>query len=175
LKEIRNSLRKKSGSNIRERMTKELTASVILAAGNNNNVLSPWVYVGRNDLQNNIVGSCGYVGIYAISQQPFAGDSWELHENEDLTLNTVYDLGGTGGGDNFELETVTFPGANYVTFEGNGFLVFKDYTTTFMIRSISENQMEVTVFLHMFLNGDQTVGIDQPSGFVNLTLVHPEK
>jgi hypothetical protein len=142
--------------------------------GDNSNILGGWVYATTAE-PNSIVGTCKYVGIFALSQQPLEGAKWAIHENEDLTLETVFDPDGDGGGEDGEFETVTFSGANFITFENGGFLGIKDYTTTILIRSISEDKMEVTFFFHGYLNGDLTIGMDRPSYFVNLTFVPKTK
>jgi len=129
----------------------------------NNNVLSSWVY----SPQDKIVGTCFYVGMFVISQEPLQGATWALHENQNLVLNTVYDedLDNSGG----VAETVTFENADYVTFTNGGFLGIKDYTSTVLIRSITADELAVTVFFHSYNDG--TLGVAEPSLLLNLTFV----
>ncbi len=127
----------------------------------NNNVLTSWVYAPTDK----IVGTCKYVGMFVVSQEPLQGATWTLHENENLTLNTVYDA----DGDNADgvAETVTFENVDFITFTNGGFLGVKDYTSTALIRSINPDELEVTVFFHGYNDG--TLGIDEPSFILNFT------
>ncbi len=142
--------------------------------GENGNVLSSWVYAKTKE-ENNIVGSCNFVGMYVLHTDPVSGAKWSMHAGESLTLNTVFDPDQSGSGDDGVQETVTFENANYVTFENGGFLGIKDYTSTFVIRSLTENKMEVSLFFHGYLNADQTIGINEPSFNINLTFVPASK
>jgi PKD repeat protein len=138
--------------------------------GNNSNILASWVYSLTAE-PNSIVGTCKYVGIFALQQQPLEGAKWAFHEGEDLTLNTIYDPDQSGTGDDAQQETVTFQNVNYITFENGGFLGIKDYTTTVILRSIEADKMEITYFFHGYLNEDHSLGINEPSFFLNLTFV----
>ncbi|MEN8120465.1 MAG: PKD domain-containing protein [Bacteroidota bacterium] len=136
----------------------------------NDNVLTSWVYANVEGA--NIVGTCSYVGIFVISSAALTNATWTLHENEDLTLNTVYDasLSAIAGG---VAETVEFVGVDYLTFTNDGFLGVKDYTSTALIRSISKDELAVTVFFHGYYGyadpDNKTLGLAEPSFLINLT------
>jgi len=127
----------------------------------NDNVLSSWVY----SPQDKIVGTCFYVGMFAISQDPLQGATWALHENQNLVLNTVFDEDQDNGGG--VAETINFESIDYVTFTNGGFLGIKDYTSTVLIRSITVDELAVTVFFHGYYDG--TLGVAEPSYLLNLT------
>ena len=128
----------------------------------NGNVLTSWVYSNNGTIQ----GTCSYVGISAISIANLTGATWTLLENEDLSFNTVYDaaLNNSGG----VAESVEFIGVDYLTFTNGGFIGIKDYTSTVLLRSISEDDMVITVFFHGYNDG-VLGGKDEPSYFINLT------
>jgi len=129
----------------------------------NNTVLTSWVYADQGIYK----GACSFIGIYAISIPVLTDAAWTLHENEDLTFNTVYDatLSGVSGG---VQESVTFTNADFLTFTNDGFLGLKDYSSTVLLRSISGDNMEVTIFFHGYNDG--TLGGDkEPSYFLNFT------
>ena len=80
------------------------------------------------------------------------GASWTLHENADLTLETVYDEDIDVGPKPGIPETVSWENVDYITFEGGGFIGLKDYTTIAMIREIATERMVITLFYHEFLD-----------------------
>lgn len=138
----------------------------------NNNVLSSWVYSAVEQGNANVKGTCLYVGMFAISYAALTDATWALHENENLTLNTVYDaslVGNTGG----VAETVEFVGVDYITFTNGGFLGIKDLTSTVLLKSISEDELVVTVFFHSYFGfadpENPTLGIAEPSFITTMT------
>jgi hypothetical protein len=129
----------------------------------NNTVLTSWVYSNQGDYQ----GACHTIGIFAISIPALTDATWILHENENLSFNTVYDatLSGISGG---VQESVTFENADFLTFTDGGFLGLKDYTSTALLRSISGDNMEITAFFHGYSDGTLG-GANEPSYFINFT------
>ena len=127
----------------------------------NGNVLASWVY----SREGTVVGYVDVVGMAALQIPALTNATWALHENEALTINTVYDQD-QNNADGVE-ETINFTGIDYITFTNGGFLGIKDYTSTVILRSISENELVVTIFFHGYENGG--LGLDEPSYFFNFT------
>ena len=127
----------------------------------NGNVLASWVY-SREGIE---AGYCDNVGMYALKIPILSNATWTLHENENLTLNTVYDAD-RNNEDGVE-ETVNFTGIDYITYTNGGFLGIKDYTSTVIIQSIKADELVATVFFHGYENGG--LGIEEPSYFFILT------
>ncbi len=121
----------------------------------NTNILIGWIYGGLNYGDADYRGTCRYVGINVVTTAPLTDAKWKLHENENLELQTVYAQNPNNPSSGGVAETVNFENINYVTFENGGFIGMKDLTTTFIINSISADEMAITLFYHGY-EGDPT-------------------
>jgi len=115
----------------------------------NGDVMCPWIYSHYDVDPGDIVHTTGY-GFHQIHFPDVVGASWTLHENEDLTLVTVYDEDIDVGPKVGVEETVSWEDVDYITFEGGGFIGLQDYTTTAMIREISPTRMVISLFYHEY-------------------------
>jgi PKD repeat protein len=117
----------------------------------NGDVMCPWIYSRYEVDPDDIVHTTGY-GFHQIHHADVEGASWTLHENEDLTLETVYDEDIDVGPKPGIPETVSWENVDYITFGGGGFIGLQDYTTIAMIREISPTRMVISLFYHEFLD-----------------------
>ncbi len=113
----------------------------------NGNVLSGWVYGDMAVDPGDIIKTTIY-GIWQIALPAPASATWSLHENQDLTIESVYDA--NDDQEDGVPETVTFKEVDYITFAGDGFIGMKDYTSTVLIREISPERMTLTMFFHSY-------------------------
>ncbi len=116
----------------------------------NGDVMSPWVYTTFEIEPDDIVTKTGY-GFHQIHYPDVVGATWTLHENANLSLETVYDEDIDVGPKPGIPETVSWENVDYITFEGDGFLGLKDYTTIAMIREISPERMVISLFYHEYM------------------------
>lgn len=133
----------------------------------NGNVLSGWIYAHKEMDHDNIVTTTSY-GIYQIRLPMPEAASWSLTENEDLSVETVYDPDLHYPTLGIE-ETITFENVDYITFDGDGFIGLKDYSSTAMIREISPDRMTITVFFHSYDHIDDGEKYLKPSLIMTLT------
>lgn len=155
--------------------------------GSSGNVLSSWVYA-KVAVPESIRGACEATGFLAIALANVNDATWSLHENETLNINTVRDLDQNGSPDDLnddgvidenDIIPVTFDGINYVTFAGGGFLGMKDYGVTdgasanyesvALINSISQDELNITIFSHSCIDGASGIGMNEPCYLVKLT------
>ena len=115
----------------------------------NGDVMTPWIYSHYEVDPDDIVITTGY-GFHQIHHADVEGASWTLHENADLTLETVYDEDIDVGPKPGIPETVSWENVDYITFEGGGFIGLQDYTTIAMIREIGPDRMVISLFYHEF-------------------------
>ncbi|MEN8226712.1 MAG: PKD domain-containing protein [Bacteroidota bacterium] len=114
----------------------------------NGNVLAGWIYSQKMVDPGDIITTTNY-GIFQISLPMPESASWSVTKDTDLTVESVYDPDlhyPTLGVE----ETVTFENVDYITFEGDGFIGLKDYSSTAIIREISPDRMTLTVFFHSY-------------------------
>ena len=116
----------------------------------NGDVMSPWVYSDFEVDPGDIVHTTSY-GFFQITHPNPVSATWTLHENADLSLETVYDEDVDIGPKPGVPETVEYENVDYITFEGDGFIGLVDYTTTAMIREISPDRMVISLFYHEFM------------------------
>lgn len=116
----------------------------------NGEVMSPWVYSDFEVDPGDIVLTTSY-GFFQIIYPNPESPTWTLHENADLSLETVYDEDVDIGPKPGLPETVEYENVDYITFEGDGFIGLVDYTTTAMIREISPDRMVISLFYHEFM------------------------
>lgn len=114
----------------------------------NGNVLSGWVYSDKDVDPGDIIKTTGY-GIFQIALPDPAAATWSLHENQDLTIESVYDA--NDDQEDGVPETVTFKNVDYITFTNGGFIGMKDYTSTAIIREIAPDRMTLTMFFHSYM------------------------
>lgn len=116
----------------------------------NGDVMCPWIWTTFEVDPDDVVEKTGY-GFHQIHDADIEGASWTLHENADLTLETVYDEDIDVGPKPGIPETVSWEDVDYISFEGGGFLGLKDYTTIAMIREISPTRMVISLFYHEYM------------------------
>ncbi len=138
---------------------------------NNSETMIGWVYGGVTQVPDqNYVTTCRYVGINIVNNQDVSSATWVLNENQNLVLNTVLaspNDPSTGG----VAEVVNFEAIDYLEFNANGFLGIKDLTTTAVIKSITADEMVITLFYHGYMGDPATDGglYARPSFLFNLT------
>ncbi len=113
----------------------------------NGNVLAGWVYGDMDTDPDDIVKTTAY-GIWQIALSDPSSATWSLHENTDLTIESVYDA--NDDQKDGVPETVTFENVNYITFANAGFIGMKDYTSTVIVREIAPERMTFTMFFHSY-------------------------
>ncbi len=113
----------------------------------NGNVLAGWVYSDMDVDPGDIIKTTAY-GIFQIAYPNPTDATWSLHENQDLTIESVYDA--NDDQEDGVPETVTFENVDYITFTGGGFIGMKDYTSTAIIREIAPDRMVMTMFFHSY-------------------------
>lgn len=123
----------------------------------NGDVMCPWVFSAYEIDPADIVITTGY-GFHQIHYPDIEGATWILHENADLTLETVYDEDIDVGPKPGVRETVSWENVDYITFEGDGFLGLQDYTTIAMIREISPDRMVISLFYHEYWGDPENDG-----------------
>jgi len=114
--------------------------------GVNGAVLTGLLFTLVNELDVIVEPTSGGSGMTGAAFAAVNNGEYTLHENTDLTMtvaNEDYPLGTNDGG----VTEVTFPNANYLTFSEGSFLGIRDFTTTVLIRSITKDKMDVTIFL----------------------------
>ncbi|MEN8249981.1 MAG: PKD domain-containing protein [Bacteroidota bacterium] len=116
----------------------------------NGDIISPWVYSSFEVDPSDIVITTSY-GFFQITSPNPVGATWTLHENADLTLETVYDEDIDVGPKPGVPETIEYENVDYITFSDGAFITLLDYTTTAMIREISPERMVISVFYHEFM------------------------
>jgi len=123
----------------------------------NGDVLAPWVYSSHEVDPADIQITTSY-GFFQITYPEPESATWSLTENQDLTIESVYDEDIDIGPKPGVPESVTFENADYITFEGDGFIGLKDYTTTALIREISPDRMVITLFYHEYWGDPENDG-----------------
>ena len=123
----------------------------------NGDVLTPWVYASFEVDPADIVITTTY-GFFQITSPEPESATWSLTKNKDLTIESVYDEDIDIGPKPGVPESVTFEDADYITFEGDGFIGMKDYTTTALIREISPDRMTLTLFYHEYMGDPENDG-----------------
>jgi PKD repeat protein len=123
----------------------------------NGDVMCPWVYSAYEIDPADVVISTTY-GFQQIHHPDVVGATWTLHENEDLTLETVYDEDIDLGPKVGVRETVSWENVDYITFDGGGFIALQDYTTIAMIREIDPDRMVITLFYHEYAGDPENDG-----------------
>lgn len=114
--------------------------------GVNGAVLTGLVYTLLNGLEIVVPPIDNSAGLAGAAFQNLTDATYTLHEGKDLTFtiaNEDYPAGTNSDG----ITEVTFPNANYITFSEGAFLGIRDYFTTVMIRNITKDKMDVTIFL----------------------------
>ena len=115
----------------------------------NGDVICPWVFSSYEIDPDDIVITTGY-GFHQIHYPDIEGATWTLHENANLTIETVYDEDIDIGPKPGVPETITWENVDYITFEGDGFIGLQDYTTIAMIREIGPDRMVISLFYHEY-------------------------
>jgi PKD repeat protein len=154
----------------------------------NGNALTSWVY-GGIAIPDLIKGTCKTAGFFAVGTGDVQGATWKVHKNTTLKINTVTDINQDGAPDDInndstinvnDITPVTFDNVSFVSFEGEGYLGVKDFGVTdgaetsyqaiALIRTASIDKIEITLFIHMAVDGTTGIGMGQPCYFANLTL-----
>lgn len=115
----------------------------------NGDVMCPWIWTTFEVDPDDVVIKTGY-GFHQIHHPNVVDATWTLHENADLTLETVYDEDWDIGPLPGVPETITWENVDYITFGDGGFLGLQDYTTIAMIREISPTRMVISFFYHEY-------------------------
>ena len=112
----------------------------------NGNVLAGWIYSAYTLGMENVVTTTA-VGLFQVKHTAPTSATWAITEKTNLVIDAVNNYGDETTPDLKE-ESITFTEADYITFDGGGFLGLQDYTTTAIIKSISSTKMNVSIFLH---------------------------
>ncbi|WP_167613663.1 PKD domain-containing protein [Maribellus sediminis] len=124
--------------------------------GNN---MAGWIYSYSQIGEENIVIPTA-VGIFSVTNTPSTNATWSLTENTDLVVDAV-DEGAEGA---FTPKTVTFTGADYLTFGNGGFIGIQDFSANALIRDISSDRMVVAIFLNSVYGAP-----DKPSALITVS------
>jgi hypothetical protein len=124
--------------------------------GNN---MAGWIYSYGVVGEANIIIPTVY-GIFSVKNTPSSNATWSLTENTDLVVNAVDEIDET----HFTPKTVTFAGADYLTFGNGGFIAIQDYSVNAIIRDITASRMVVAVFLHSVYGAP-----DKPSAMITVS------
>jgi len=116
----------------------------------NGDMMIPWIYADFEIDPGDIVETTSY-GFFQVTYPDPESATWSLSKNSTLTVETVYDEDIDIGPIVGVPLTVTFEDADYITFGGGGFIGLMDYTTTAMIREISDERMTITLFYHEYM------------------------
>lgn len=114
--------------------------------GVNGAALTGLVYTLVNQLNVIVAPNSNAAGLAGSAFKNITNGTYELHEGKDLTIkvaNEDYPAGTNKDG----VKNVTFPKATYITFSEGAFLGIRDFYTTVLIRKITKQKIDVTVFL----------------------------
>ncbi|SHE94067.1 PKD domain-containing protein [Mariniphaga anaerophila] len=124
--------------------------------GNN---LAGWVYSAGVIGEGNIVITTP-VGIFSVKTTVPANATWSLTEDTDLVVEAVDEDENAAG----IPKTVTFSGADFLTFTNGGYIGIQDFATNAIIRDITKDRMVVSIYLHSVLDSPS-----KPSNLITLS------
>jgi len=104
--------------------------------------LAGWLYSADVIGMDKVVATTPY-GIFKVSRTNTSSATWDLFEDTDLSIDVVDESDASE-------KTVTFEGADYITFGGGGYIGIEDYYTSIIVRDITADRMVVTVFMHSY-------------------------
>jgi len=124
--------------------------------GNN---MAGWIYSYTQIGEENIVIPTA-VGIFSVKNTPSTNATWTLTENTDLVIDAVDEVDES----TFTPKTVTFSGADYLTFGNGGFIGIQDFSVNAIIRDITSDRMVVAIFLNSVYGAP-----DKPSALITIS------
>jgi PKD repeat protein len=107
----------------------------------NGKIVSGFVYA-KNEAENDIVFTTTF-GLYQINYSPPSGMGFSVKKG-----NISMDIATEVPNADDALSNVNIENVNYLEFSGGGFIGIKDYLNKSIIRSITEDRMVITVFVH---------------------------
>jgi len=114
--------------------------------GKNGAVLAGLIYTAVNELEIIVPPNTTAAGLAGAAFTNITNGGYTLNEKKDLVLE-VANEDYPNGTNNDGITTVTFPAANYLTFQAGSHFGILDFTSTVLIRSITASKMDVTFFL----------------------------
>ena len=95
--------------------------------------------------------------------------TWTLHENADLMKNSCNEYYPNRTSD--PPQDVTFSNVNYLTFSNGAFFGIRDFNTEVILRDITAEKMNVTLFLSSLDEETYPEWFQKPSLLITLTAV----
>jgi PKD repeat protein len=124
--------------------------------GNN---MAGWIFSYAEVGEENIVIPTA-VGIFSVANTPPENATWSLTEDTDLVVDAVDEIDES----TFTPKTVTFSGADYLTFGNGGFIGIQDYAVNAIIRDVTADRLVVGVFMHSVYGAP-----DKPSNLITVS------
>jgi len=104
--------------------------------------LAGWLYSADVIGMDNVIKTTPYA-IYKVSRTNASNATWALTEDTDLSIDIVDESEASE-------KTVTFVGADYITFGAGGYIGIEDYYANIIVRDITADRMVITFFMHSY-------------------------